>query len=256
MTEWIREHKSQSVALGIIILIVLILIVVLTGRSATATEENESGVVTSAEREQSRRESSAIQKENAAKPEESIIISEESAEEQSAPEAQTESVTALTEETESSSPGADIEEEPASTPEAAEQPADGQEETPPAASNSAEAEKPVHTHVWQNHYAQRWVSNWVTVVDTPEQTVYGAQLYTEQADGTWISNGEIYWFENGYTMDDFKSMLADLIKNGYMGNYVNRTKTIPAVTHEEDQGWYEEYIDYQYCSCGETRSPQ
>ena len=40
---------------------------------------------------------------------------------------------------------------------------------------------------------------------------------------------------------------------GYMGNYVNRTKTIEAVTHEEDQEYYETYVDYQYCDCGARR---
>ena len=39
----------------------------------------------------------------------------------------------------------------------------------------------------------------------------------------------------------------------YIGNYVNRTKTIPAVTHTEDQGYWETYVDYQYCDCGARR---
>ena len=33
-------------------------------------------------------------------------------------------------------------------------------------------------------------------------------------------------------------------------NYVNGTKTVPAVTHEEGQGYYEKYVDYKYCDCG------
>ena len=28
---------------------------------------------------------------------------------------------------------------------------------------------------------------------------------------------------------------------------------IPAVTHEEDQGYYETYVDYYYCDCGATK---
>lgn len=114
--------------------------------------------------------------------------------------------------------------------------------------------EPVHTHSWKDHTAQRWVSNWVTVVDTPSQTITGAQLYTLHSDGNWYGDGEIYWFENGFTSDDFKDILKAKIKNeGYIGNYVNRYKTIPAVTHEEDQGYYETYVDYQYCDCGATR---
>ena len=111
--------------------------------------------------------------------------------------------------------------------------------------------KPVHTHSWKDHTAQRWVSNWVTVVDTPSQTITGAQLYTLHSDGNWYGDGEVYWFENGFTSDDFKEILRDKIRNeGYIGNYVNRYKTIPAATHEEDQGYYETYVDYQYCDCG------
>lgn len=114
--------------------------------------------------------------------------------------------------------------------------------------------QPTHVHNWKDHTAQRWVSNIVTVVDTPAHTISGAQLYTLHSDGNWYSDGEIYWFENGFTLDDLKDILNDKIKNeGYIGNYVNRTKTIPAVTHEEEQGYYETYVDYQYCECGARR---
>ena len=107
-----------------------------------------------------------------------------------------------------------------------------------------------HQHTWKAH--QVWVENIVTVVDTPEQTVRGAQLYTEHADGQWVSDGEIYWFENGFTMEDLKAIIKNKIKNeNYIGNYVNRTKTIPAVTHEEDHGSYQ--TDYYYCACGATK---
>ena len=53
----------------------------------------------------------------------------------------------------------------------------------------------------------------VTVVDTPAQTVYGAQLYTKNADGTWTSNGAIYWFENGFTRDDLGAIIKDKMKD-------------------------------------------
>ena len=80
-------------------------------------------------------------------------------------------------------------------------------------SSSGQTAKSSPTHRWKDHTAKRWISNWVTVVDTPARTVYGAQLYTEQADGTWLGNGETYWFENGFTVDDFKTILKNKIKN-------------------------------------------
>ena len=121
-------------------------------------------------------------------------------------------------------------------------------------SSSDQTAKTSHTHKWKSHTAKRWVSNWVTVVDTPARTVYGARLYTENSDGTWTANGETYWFENGFTSSDLAAIIKDKMKNeGYIGNYQNVSKTVPAVTHQEDQGYYEEYVDYQYCGCGATR---
>lgn len=108
-----------------------------------------------------------------------------------------------------------------------------------------------HQHNWQAH--QVWVPNVVTVVDVPEQTVEGARLYTQQADGSWIANGETYWFENGFTVDDLKAIIVDKIRNeGYIGSYQNLEKTVPAVTHTEDQGSYQ--TDYYYCECGATKT--
>lgn len=120
--------------------------------------------------------------------------------------------------------------------------------------STSQESKPAHTHSWKDHTSQRWVDKWVTIVDTPAQTIQGAQLYTKHSDGDWYGDGKVYWFENGFTHDDFKEILKDKIKNeGYIGNYVNRSKTVPAVTHEENQGYYETYVDYQYCECGATK---
>lgn len=120
-----------------------------------------------------------------------------------------------------------------------------------------------HTHQWVAHTTQVWVPNIVTVVDTPAQTVHGARFYTMQSDGTYIADGPTYWFENGFTQDDLKSIIREGIKNAdenslYNGvdyrNYQNVTKTTPAVTHTEDQGHYETQTDYAYCSiCGQCR---
>ncbi|HJD24143.1 MAG TPA: hypothetical protein H9694_08365 [Firmicutes bacterium] len=107
-----------------------------------------------------------------------------------------------------------------------------------------------HQHNWQAHMV--WVPDIVTVVDEPERTVQGARLYTQNADGSWTSNGETYWFEDGFTLDDLKAIIKDKVKNeGYIGSYLNVKKTIPAVTHTEDHGSYQ--VDYYYCSCGATK---
>lgn len=132
-----------------------------------------------------------------------------------------------------------------------------------SASGGSGASAGTHTHQWVAHTTQVWVPNIVTVVDTPAQTVHGARFYTMQSDGTYIANGPTYWFENGFTQDDLKSIMREGIKNAdknglyngvYYGNYQNVTKTIPAVTHTEDQGHYETQTDYEYCSiCGQRR---
>lgn len=115
---------------------------------------------------------------------------------------------------------------------------------------AAQPPKASHQHSWKAHKV--WVSKMVTVVDEPEHVVAGAQLYTEQPDGTWLSNGETYWFENGFTIDDLEEIIFDKMKNeDYIGNYVNRKKTVPAVTHTEDHGSYQ--TDYYYCSCGAVK---
>ena len=69
----------------------------------------------------------------------------------------------------------------------------------------------VHQHQWQAH--ETWVPNIVTVVDVPEQVIRGAQFYVEDGDGdpnTLTSKGgPIYWFEDGFTMDDLEEIIMD-----------------------------------------------
>lgn len=122
-----------------------------------------------------------------------------------------------------------------------------------------------HTHNWKDHTATRrvWVENWVTVPDYETQTIYGARFYTMTSPGTYIANGPTYWFENGFTHDDLKAIIAEGLRNAdenglyngvYYGNYQNVSKTeqVQVGSHQEDQGWYETetYVDYQYCDCG------
>ena len=125
-------------------------------------------------------------------------------------------------------------------------------------SASSKPPKPAHTHTWVNHTATRqvWVSNWVDVPDYETKTIYGGQLYTEQPDGTWLGNGETYWFYTDADFEAFKNLIVEKMKTeGYCGNYVNRTKTekVQVGSHKEDHGSYgtESYVDYVYCSsCG------
>lgn len=125
-------------------------------------------------------------------------------------------------------------------------------------SASSKPSKPAHTHTWVNHTATRqvWVSNWVDVPNYETKTIYGGQLYTEQPDGTWLSNGETYWFYTDADFEAFKNLIVEKMKTeGYCGNYVNRTKTekVQVGSHKEDHGSYstETYVDYVYCtSCG------
>lgn len=126
--------------------------------------------------------------------------------------------------------------------------------------NAGSGQAPAHTHTWKDHTATRqvWVSNMVTVPDYEAQTIQGAQLYTQHSDGQWYSDGAVYWFENGFTINDLAAIIRDkMVNEGYIGNYVNRTKTeqVQVGSHQEDQGWYETetYVDYQYCDCGERK---
>ena len=126
-----------------------------------------------------------------------------------------------------------------------------------------------HEHIWVDHVAtkQTWVSNWVTVPTYETKTIRGAQFYTLHSDGSVISDGPIYWFENGFTKEDLEEIIVNGLRNAdedgfyngvYYGNYVNRTKTekIQIGTQQEDQGYYEteEYVDYQFCLlCGKRK---
>lgn len=134
----------------------------------------------------------------------------------------------------------------------------GSTNTGNSGSASSKPSKPAHTHTWVNHTATRqvWVSNWVDVPDYETKTIYGGQLYTEQPDGTWLGNGETYWFYTDADFEAFKNLIVEKMKTeGYCGNYVNRTKTekVQVGSHKEDHGSYstETYVDYVYCtSCG------
>lgn len=122
---------------------------------------------------------------------------------------------------------------------------------------------PAHQHSWTQHTAQRWVSNMVTVPDYETQTVYGARFYVPTGTpGQYIAKGPEYWFENGFTRDDLNAIIVNALRNAdenglYNGvdysSYQNIEKTVQVQvgSHQEDHGYYEDYVDYVYCSsCG------
>ncbi len=131
-----------------------------------------------------------------------------------------------------------------------------------------------HIHVWKEHTKEKWVSDIVTVVDEPEQTVkysiYRMYWYTtgkweetrdpERFDQWYKSKeGGLYTIYHPYKNPEDNPLFIQYDKNGnpmytndhsIIGPYY---EIIPAVTHEEDHGYYETYVDYYYCECGATK---
>lgn len=136
-------------------------------------------------------------------------------------------------------------------------------------SESTSASKSAHTHRWADHTAKKqvWVSKMVTVDDYETKTIYGARFYIPTGEGSFIAKGPTYWFENGFTQEDLKTVIYNALKNAdsdglyngvYYGNYQNVTKTeqVKTGSHQEDQGHYvtQTYVDYQYCTvCGQKK---
>lgn len=130
-----------------------------------------------------------------------------------------------------------------------------------------------HQHAWKEHTAQRWVSNIVTVVDQEERyekySLYRMYWYNT---GTWEETRDPARFQawerdreggplspNSITMarrpEDCPLFLRynELGQPQYQGDHSiisGLYDVIPAVTHEEDRGYYETYVDYYYCDCG------
>ena len=144
-------------------------------------------------------------------------------------------------------------------------------ETAPTQTGSAPLEQQ-HEHNWAAHTNQRWVSKIVTVVDEPERyeeyTIFQIYWYNT---GTWEETrdpdrfrewayseyGSLYPFYHIERMEDNPLFLGynELGQPSFIGDHVlwGGYDFIPAVTHEEDQGYYETYVDYYYCDCGATK---
>ena len=144
--------------------------------------------------------------------------------------------------------------------------------------SSGGTSKTSHTHVWLDHTAKKWTENIVTVVDQPERyeeyTLYRMYWYNT---GSWEETRDPSRFRvwqsdrdggplspNSITMakrpEDCPLFTGydDLGHATYTGDHAiisGLYDKIPAVTHEEDQGYYETYVDYQYCRCGARKQP-
>lgn len=162
--------------------------------------------------------------------------------------------------------GVDIDGKPADKPSGGNANASGSNTGNSNSGNAGGSDKlstPAHQHSWTQHTAQRWVSNMVTVPDYETQTVYGARFYVPTGTpGQYIAKGPEYWFENGFTRDDLNAIIVNALRNAdenglYNGvdysSYQNIKKTVQVQvgSHQEDHGYYEDYVDYVYCSsCG------
>lgn len=130
-----------------------------------------------------------------------------------------------------------------------------------------------HIHVWKERTKKKWVPNIVTVVDEPEKTVkysvYRMYWYTtgkweetrdpERFDKWYKSEeGGLYTIYHPYKKPEDNPLFIKYDKNGnptYTNDHViigPYYETTPAVTHEEDHGHYETYVEY-YCECGATK---
>ena len=141
----------------------------------------------------------------------------------------------------------------------------------PAGGENAGSAQP-HEHNWIDHTNQRWVSQIVTVVDEPERyEPYGMYKIYWYNTGNWEETRDpdrfaawCYDEEGGplstyrYSKPEDNPLFLGYDENGhasFTGDHVLWTAYdyIPAVTHEEDQGYYETYVDYCYCDCGATK---
>ncbi len=128
-----------------------------------------------------------------------------------------------------------------------------------------------HVHKWIDHTAKRWVPKKVTVVDEPEKTqkvtVYklywwDSKKWTETRDSAvfddWYKKKFEWMVKYRYPDNMPPELYIGEDENGnpqYTNDHsiITYYETVPAVTHEEDQGYYQTYVDYQYCECGARR---
>ena len=111
---------------------------------------------------------------------------------------------------------------------------------------TAQPTEPEHQHVWHDFIAQRWVENIVTVPDYETQKTPVGTNFIFAYDGFTTSD-----------IEEAKAHAVELIYAGVPDNYrtetIYETQTVQVGSHEEDQGWYEDYVAFQYCDCGAVR---
>lgn len=106
--------------------------------------------------------------------------------------------------------------------------------------------KPAHQHSWNQHTAQKWVPNMVTVPDYETQKVYVGTRYTFFYDGyTTMSATDA----DNHSME----LILAGVDDGYRTEDIYEEKQVQVGSHQEDHGHYETYVDYEYCDCGARR---
>ena len=144
--------------------------------------------------------------------------------------------------------------------------------------NESSVHTTAHTHSWKEHTAKRWVSSTITVEDEPAQyseryTLYKMYWYnTDTWEETRDPSRFDAWMEDmeggplsPISLAKCENPEADPLFLGY-DEYGHPSFTndhaifpehydliVPAVTHEEYDGYYETYVYYYYCDCGEKK---
>lgn len=111
---------------------------------------------------------------------------------------------------------------------------------------AAQPTEPEHQHVWHDFIAQRWVENIVTVPDYETQKTPVGTRYIFAYDGYTTTSDED---AENHAME----LILAGVDDGYRTETIYETETVQVGSHEEDQGWYEDYVVFQYCDCGAVR---
>ena len=115
----------------------------------------------------------------------------------------------------------------------------------------APEKKPAHEHSWQPVTEKRWVENWVTVTDQAawDEEIPGAKYLVCNGCGKTFST-------SGAASAHSEDMLVNYGEGGHSSTTAYEPSTYKhhdAVTHQEDQGYYETVTTGHKCSCGAAK---
>lgn len=110
--------------------------------------------------------------------------------------------------------------------------------------------KEEHKHSWEPVYKKKWVENWVTVTDEAawDEPIYAKVDVCNKCGTQFESSSEAAAHREEYALkgEGGHSSYGKKVQVG--------TKHHDAVTHQEDQGYYEKVKTGEKCSgCGQTR---